>query len=245
MLGGSGITINHSGEGVRELLIKATLNSLKDYIGKQLDNGWEIKVAGQNGNYYPLAQWGEITIRRWSWPKLPFSPKGPMVPVEVKLSNVIGNWKSVRIAVVVPRFGFPDPGRANLTAALLSEFPDPASDNWCIASERLKKPFDNWWDKKFLIDFGYAAYQSRAPFEIKMLGDRLVTIARAVANEVPVEWGLPTTILRRKALRGLPERRVFKFLSARDRSAARPFADPQVRLTSFRFQTPAAASSAP
>ena len=198
MLGGPGLTVGGSGEGVRQLLIKAILETLREHIRNQLGADWEIKISGQTGANYPLAQWGEITIRRSNWPKLRVSANGPPVPVAVKLWNDKGNWRRVRIAFVVPRFDFPDPLRASLTTALLPLFPDPNTDDWCVAADWPGKPFDNWWEKRFLIDYGYTAHRARTDVnatsplpEIKELGDRLVRISLAAEKAVPVEWPAP------------------------------------------------------
>ena len=200
MLGGPGKSMGGSGEGVRQLLIKAILEAVREHVRSKLDPDWEIKISGQSGGNYPLAQWGEMTIRRPSWPKLRVSANGEPVPVAVKLWNDQSNWQSVRIGFIVPRFEFPDPSRASLTTALLPLFSVAHADDWCAAAEWPSKPFNNWWDKRFLIDFGYAAYRTRMDAnaaqrpEINEFGDRLVDIAVATAKAVPVEWSARPTI---------------------------------------------------
>ena len=199
MLGGPGKTMPRSGEGVRQNLIRAILESLKERIVSQLDDpDWEIKVSGGS---FPLALWGALTIRRKSWPKLRDSANGEPVPVAVRLWNSQGNWQWVQIGFVAPRFEFLDPRRANLTAALLPAFTNAHADDYCVASESANRPFDNWWDRGFLIDFGYTAYRAQKDgrvaqrAEIDALAGRLVGVAQAAANAAPVEWSLRQPVL--------------------------------------------------
>jgi hypothetical protein len=113
MLGGPG---KSTSEGVRELLIKAVLEALREHVRSQLDAGWEIKISITG--HYPLAQWGALTIRWPGWPKLRGSANDKPLPVEIRLANDQGNWQRVLIGFVAPRFEFPDPSRASLTDAL-------------------------------------------------------------------------------------------------------------------------------
>jgi hypothetical protein len=196
MLGGPGISMGGSGEGVRELLIKEVLEALKKHVKSQLDAGWEIQIS----SYGSLAKWGAMTIRRPGWPKLRSSVNGPPTPVAVRLQNNTGNWNQVCIGFYAPRFEFPDPSRAKLTDALLPVMmPGAVPDDKWVAVESTSDPFRNWWDRRFLIDIGHALYRARTdksltqPREIKDLGDRLVGIAQAAAKAVPVEWSAQPT----------------------------------------------------
>jgi hypothetical protein len=195
MFGGAGLSTGGSGEGVRQCLIRAILEVLREHIESQLDvRDWEIKICGQAPGT-PLAQWGQISIRKRSWPKLRVSANTEQVPVELRLRNAKGCWQSVRIDFFAPSFEFHDPSRANLAEALKRKMRDGYTDAIFAAIEYMNnKPFVNWWDKRFLIDFGYTAYRARSEGqaaqipEIVELADRLVGLAQAAAEGAPVEW---------------------------------------------------------
>lgn len=191
MLGGPSKPRDNTGEGVRSLLVNSVLQSLKDHILSQLDHAWEIEISPL------LSKWGSMGLRKRGWPRLRDTANGPPIPVEIRLANDIGNWQQVCIGFRAHRFGFPDPSRANLTAALLPVMmPGAVANDWWVAVEWPSNPFRDWWDKRFLIDIGYSAYLARVhdsapqPREIKELGDHLVGIARAAEKAVPVEWSV-------------------------------------------------------
>jgi hypothetical protein len=192
MLGGS--PKENSDDAVRALLIRAVLESVADRVRSQLDADWEIKLS-------PRVKWGQMTIKRLCWP-MPHNPAdGRQYSVEIRLANDKEYWQRVRIGFVAPSFAFPDdPGcRTSLTAALLSVMPGAQADDWWAAFEWPSNAFRDWWDKRFLIDIGYAAYRARGdatatqPPEIHELGDHLVGIAQTAANAVPVEWSAHPT----------------------------------------------------
>jgi hypothetical protein len=157
MLGGS--PRENSDDAVRALLIRAVLESVADHARSQLDADWEIKIS-------PHVKWGQMTIKRLCWP-MPRNPAdGRQYPVEIRLAPDNEYWQRVRIGFVAPSFAFPDPGcRAGLTAALLSVMPSGKADDWWAAFEWPSDAFRDWWDRRFLIDIGYAAYRARAEHE--------------------------------------------------------------------------------
>lgn len=186
MLGGVGRSMSDTGEGVHALLIQGILQALEDQVRNQLGGGWDIEIT-------PHTLWGSMTVRRPTWPKLRVNEKYPdPVPAQIFLGTTKGAWKNVVMAFRAWRFEFPDPGRRNLTSALLQEMgPGAWSDDQWAAIKLLSH--NDWSDRQFLVDIGYAAYRARQadgtpPWEIKELGDCLVSMAQVADKAVPVKW---------------------------------------------------------
>ena len=123
------------------------------------------------------------------------------VPVEVRLGSEVGYWQKVLIGFMVGQSECPERIRHDLIKSLAPLFSNPSPSNeFCAAYEFLAKPFFNWWDKRFLIDFRYAAYRERQDGsavgttlpDIRELGNRLVSIALAADKVLPTEWSAPT-----------------------------------------------------
>jgi hypothetical protein len=174
--------------GVRRVLIEAVFSQLGKCVLGRLREGWEIvPVFGEGQRFF--GEYNGVVVRRTTWPD--YEHDGKKSPAGVGLEANLAYWRNMCVGFYAHKYSFPELPhvRSALDQPHLIANPAPASE-WCPIWGYLDPPFLDWWDRNFLMEIAYPAYEAGlaekavVPPEIDSLGERLAAISLAV----PIDW---------------------------------------------------------